>query len=270
MARSRCVIWLVIVTALIAVVWYKAFWATRPPVSLLPSSPPDDVETVFQLVSELGFGSSKDLNDWRESSFVGYSKYSLETDEEGGTFLKASSKDTCSGIFKEIKVPMKYRPFLSWEWRVTKFPSNKKDGTSLTEKSDCDFGARVCAVFAGDTPFSSHYLYYVWDDRFKEGTHASSSGSLKRTNILVVEDSAGGDGSGWVFERRDVIKDYRKLFGTYPKQAFSFVGILTDSDGTHTDSAAEFRNVRIYKEVLVNNGQRAPAPEAAHSGVQDE
>jgi len=259
-ARFRRAIWLVIVTALVAVVGYKVFWP-QPSVPI-PTLPPPDVETVFQLVSELGFGSSEDLKEWREFSFDGYSKYSIETDEEEGTFLKASSKDTCSGIFKEIKVSMEHRPFLSWEWRVTKFPSNKKEGTSLTEKSDCDFGARVCVVFAGDTPFSSHYLWYVWDDRFKEGAHADSSGTLKRTKVLVVEDSAGGDGSGWFFERRDVIEDYWKLFGTYPKLAFHSVGIMTDSDHTHTDSAAEFRNVRIYKEVPVNNGGKPPAPES--------
>src|SRR4030042_37819 len=97
-ARFRRAIWLVIVTALVAVVGYKAFWP-QPSVPI-PSLPPSDVETVFQPVSELGFGSSEDLKEWREFSFGGYSKYSLETDEEGGTFLKASSKDTCSGIFK--------------------------------------------------------------------------------------------------------------------------------------------------------------------------
>ncbi len=127
---------------------------------------------------------------------------------------------------------------------MTKFPLKRKDA-SLTEKSDCDFAARVCAVFAGDTPLTSHYIYYVWDDRFPEGTHADSSGLLNRTRILVVEDSPGGEGSEWVSETRDVIGDYQMLFGTDPDRPFFSVGILTDSDGTHTDSAAEFRNVRI-------------------------
>lgn len=247
--RSGSAIRLALTIVLVAAVAYMIYRATREPLKIGP----DLVDgAVLELVSELGFDIAWGLEDWTEMSFAGHSQYSLETDESGGSFVKASSKDACSGIFKKIEVSMEDRPHLSWEWRVTKFPQKRKDA-SLTEKSDCDFAARVCAVFAGDTPFSSHYIYYVWDDRFPEGTKAGSSGLLKRTQIIVVQYGAASGGAEWVSETRDVIGDYQELFGKDPDRPFFSVGIFTDSDGTHTASAADFRNVRIYKVARAND-----------------
>ncbi len=199
------------------------------------------------LICKLGFDHRGDVKDWNELAFNGSSKYSVGKGENGEAILKASSKGACSGLFKEVSTAAEDRPRLSWEWRVTKFPSKKRKGSSLVEKSDCDFGARVCVVFAGDTPFTSQYIWYVWDDRYPAGAYADSSGFLNRTRVLVVEDSPGGEGSKWVSETRDVMADYEKLFGSKPTRAFHSVGLMTDSDGTQTVSAAEFRNVRILK-----------------------
>jgi hypothetical protein len=105
----------------------------------------------------------------------------------------------------------------------------------------------VCAIFAGDTPWQSHYIYYVWDRGFPLDARGSSSGLLNRTKVLVVENSAGGQGSAWVSEERDVIADYKMLFGKMPEHPFKSVCVMSDSDGTHTETAAEFRNLRLLK-----------------------
>lgn len=242
MALSRRVAGPVVAVAVLVCAAYVISRAMRTPVQI-EDGPVDDA--LLRLAGEVGFGDSDGLDGWGEVAFEGNSTYSLTTDEEGIVFLEASSRNACSGIFKQVSIPMSGRPHLSWEWRVTEFPS-KKDDAQLGEKSSSDFAARVCAVFAGRSPFTSRYIYYVWDDEFPEGSREKSSGAWDRTRILVVEDSGGGDGSNWVREIRDVVADYRMLFGKDPELSFSAVGIMTDSDGSHSASAAEFRRVQIH------------------------
>jgi len=179
----------------------------------------------------------------------------LARDDAGRMYLKASSKGTCSGLFKKVEIAVDHSLVLSWEWRVRKFPSHKREGTPLTEKADCDFAARVCVVFAGDSPFSSHYIYYVWDDRYKKGFSGESSGLLKRTKILVVEDAPADDATGWATQQRNIYEDYQALFGEMSCRPFRYVGLLTDSDGTNTESAAEFRNIQLWRKVERPVGQ---------------
>jgi hypothetical protein len=152
---------------------------------------------------------------------------------------------------------MKDRPVLTWEWRATKFPP-KPAGVPVTKKSHCDFAARVCVVFAGNTPWESHYIYYVWDPRYKVEDRGSSSGLISRTKVLVVENSPGGRGSAWVPERRDVIADYEMLFGRKPERPFRAIGIISDSDQTESSSAAEFRRLRICRPAPASGRGKSP------------
>jgi hypothetical protein len=182
--------------------------------------------------------------DWNEHVFHGETQYALERDEHGEIFLKASSKGTSSVLFREVNAKSSDRPFLTWEWKALQFPSNKKNET-LAAKSDNDFAARVYVVFGGGLPINSNIIQYVWDDYFPERTFGESP-FFAKTKILVVQSGKNESGE-WVRERRDLIMDYKRLFGKFPKANLVAIGLMSDSDNTQTASEAYFRRLEIQK-----------------------
>lgn len=172
---------------------------------------------------------------WKEHSFKGNTSYRAEAD-----VLHAKSEGTSSVIFKEYGVSPSQRPVLSWEWKAVQFPSNKAN-KKLGAKSDNDFAARIYVVFKGRIPMTSDIIQYVWDDHFNEGDQ-SQSAFAKNVKIYVTQHGKAED---WVLEERDLLEDYKKLYGKYPHGEIMGVGIMTDSDNTGTSAEAQYRNVQL-------------------------
>ena len=190
----------------------------------------------------LEFNEPTFFKDWNEHEFNGKSDYKIELDEGAEPFLHASSQATSSVLLRQVHVQSSERPFLTWEWKAKQFPSNKKS-QKLGAKSDNDFSARVYAIFGGGLPFNSEVIQYVWDDHFPEGTFVSGPFSGK-TKIFVIQN---GKTSDWVREKRDLAADYRELFGKPLKANLAVIGVMSDSDNTHTQSEAYFRRFEIQK-----------------------
>ena len=193
----------------------------------------------------LEFNDSTFFKDWHEHAFHEKSNYQIEFNEHGEAFLHASSETASSVLLRQVNVPSSERPFLTWEWKVMRFPSNKKN-QKLGAKSDNDFSARVYAIFGGGLPFNSEVIQYVWDDHFPEGTFASGAFSAK-TKIFVVQSRKMNPGSGWISEKRDLAMDYRELFGKPLKGNLAVIGVMSDSDNTGTQSEAYLRRLEIQK-----------------------
>lgn len=185
------------------------------------------------------------LEQWKEHVFHGKTLYQVETGENNETIVHAVSQATSSLLFQEINVKRSDRPFLTWEWKAIRFPSNKKNEI-LASKSDNDFAARVYAVFQGRTPLTSHMIQYVWDDYFPDGTYVESPYSSK-VKIVVVQSGRPNSSDGWVREKRDLVKDYEMLYGNPPRGNLIAVGLMSDSDNTGTVSEAYYRRLSIEK-----------------------
>ncbi len=205
------------------------------------------VETVFKPVIHFDFDQTVFFKEWKEHNLHGKTSFKIERDEHGEPFLRAVSRSASSIIFRKVDVKISERPFLSWEWKAIQFPSNKMNQV-LAAKSDNDYAARVYVAFKGLTPFTSDTIQYVWDDHFPEGAHTSSpySGRIK---VLVIHhgpiDSASN--GSWVFEKRDIIKDYEALYGKRPRANLIAIGFMSDSDNTRTVSEAHFRRLTVER-----------------------
>ena len=195
--------------------------------------------------TRLEFNEATFFKDWNEHEFNGKSNYQVELDENGEAFLHASSQKTSSVLLRQASAPLSERPFLTWEWKVGRFPSNRKN-QKLGAKSDNDFSARVYAIFGGGLPFNSEVIQYVWDDHFPEGTFASGAFSGK-TKIFVNQNGNPKSTSEWVSEKRDLARDYRELFGRPFKGNLAVVGFMSDSDNTGSQSEALIRRLQIQK-----------------------
>jgi hypothetical protein len=220
---------------------YRFYVPNSASFTFLPSS--DRVELIPWI--SLEFSDETFFKNWHEHSFSGKSGYKIELNESGEAFLRASSQGTSSVLLRQVNIPSSERPFLSWEWKVARFPSNKKN-QKLGTKSDNDFSIRVYAIFGGGLPFNSEVIQYVWDDHFPEGTFASGAFSGK-TKIFVIQSGSAQPASGWVSEKRDLALDYKELFGKPLKGNFAVVGVMSDSDNTGSQTEAYIRRLQIQK-----------------------
>ncbi len=191
----------------------------------------------------ISFTEPASLKGWRAYTFNGKSNYEVEKDRSGQMALHASSKSAYSALFKIVNIPLSAQPQLSWEWRVVKFPSNKKS-PDLGADGENDFALRICAIFGKNNPFNTDVIQYIWDDRFPEGTSAPSPYD-KNVRMLVVHSGLPASPEGWVKETRDIAQDYEKLFGKKSFDHFRAVAIMANSDDTRTESDAWLKEIRV-------------------------
>lgn len=172
-------------------------------------------------------------------------------ERDGRRVLHALADRSASGLRCDVDADPCERPWLTWEWRTDTV--NLAATVTVAERDDAPL--RVAVGFQGDLstlsvrellfgdlvealtgytmPFAT--LMYVWDGQAPRESVAAYSRS-NRIRYLVVESGAGGTGR-WLSYRRNVVDDYRRVFGTAPGR-ISDVGILTDSDDLKTNSEA--------------------------------
>jgi len=167
--------------------------------------------------------------------------------------IHAVAERSISGLRCDVDVDPAATPWLSWEWRVDQFPP---EATVADDDRD-DSPARVVVAFDGDIstlplpdlmfreqvefftgvvlPFAT--LMYTWDGQAPVGSvlRYPRSGSIR---YQVVESGQAGTGR-WLNYRRNVVEDYRHVFGGEPGRIRS-VGVLTDSDDLKTRIEAWF------------------------------
>lgn len=226
--------WLLAI-AFIFLLGLGVFWYIKP----LPNQSFFPVQSLgdASLVTFKNFDFQEPIRQsWKEHAFKHHTAYKVENEN-----LHASSMGTSSMLYQEVKIPVSERPILVWDWKAVQFPGNKQ-GKGLADKSDNDFAGRVYAIFKSQTPIAD-VIQYVWDDHFSEGK-ASDSPFLKNVRILVVQS---GKSDEWVSEKRDLLEDYRKLFGRNPRWPLSAIGVMSDSDNTKTQSEIYYRNLSLKK-----------------------
>ncbi len=197
------------------------------------------------------FAEPLSAQGWKEHSFHEKTRFEVQKDggeavvRDGGKelFVRASSSQSSSALYRGVNLHRSGNPHLSWEWKVTRFPSNKRNKV-FASKGDNDFGARVYVVFGSRIPLTSEVIQYVWDDHFPVGT-VSESPYSKKVKVLVIRSGPLKSKDEWMVEERDLRKDYERLFGRKLKQPVTAIGFTTDSDNTGTDSEAFFRRFAV-------------------------
>lgn len=174
---------------------------------------------------------------WEEKSFRGATVYTV-LPEEGGHVLHAQSKGTASGLFYKTSYELRDYPILAWRWKV----ANVIPGADESRKSGDDFAARVYVVFPHWFFPRTKTLCYVWGNRLAKGA-AATSPFTKNAMIVAVESGAEGVGT-WRAERRNVLEDYRRLFGEEPLPVGA-IALMTDTDNTGAAAEAWYDDLRI-------------------------
>lgn len=143
-------------------------------------------------------------------------------------------------------------PYLNWDWRIHVIP----EGGSENARGKNDSAAGIYVVFQrnripvlGWQNQPADWLKYVWSTTLPAGTIIKKSS--KKAGITLYEGRYVVVASGkknmkkWVTIKRNVLQDYRNMFGRTPKFQPSVIGILSDSNSTKSGAMADYDNIRV-------------------------
>lgn len=168
--------------------------------------------------------SAGSLEGWKPQSFEGVTLYTFSHDA-GRRALAAVSEASASGLYRELRVDLRQTPYLNWSWRIERMLGHHDE---RSRKGD-DYPARVYVVFSAGAAFwRARAINYVWSAQPLNTVWPNAYDADVR---MVAAHSGPRDVGKWVPEKRNVLADYRRLFGEEPS-AVDAVAIMTDTDNT--------------------------------------
>ncbi|MDX1763695.1 MAG: DUF3047 domain-containing protein [bacterium] len=178
-------------------------------------------------------------SDWERKDFKGRTEYGVvQTDR--GACLKAQSLGSASGLIRKISYSLDDYPILSWRWKVDNI---LKGGDERTKAGD-DYGARVYVVFPHWIPAMTRSINYIWANKLPQG-EAVPNPYYRKAMMVAVE--SGSDHLGqWRHARRNVLEDYRRLFGDEPPKVGA-IAVMTDTDNTGESATACYDDIQLEK-----------------------
>jgi hypothetical protein len=166
--------------------------------------------------------------------------------------VRARSANGASGLITHRRIDLAEYPILEWRWKVERLPQ----GADVTKDTTDDAAARLYVTFdyddlglidriklallrrVGYADAPSRALNYLWATERRGAVESPYT-----DQIMVLPLRSGTDQAGqWVRERRNVLADYREVFGEQPP-AVNGVAIMTDSDNTADTARAYYGDI---------------------------
>lgn len=149
----------------------------------------------------------------------------------GKGIIKAESLGSRASLFKEVGEKEKNFSILSWGWKI----SNVVRSAIETRKDRFDAAARVMVVFGKEKGFGIFgmgepvglKIEYIWGNRLPRG-QIFDHPAEKNCKVFVLESGDGKAGQ-WVYENRNIHKDFKTAFGSEPSRVLA-IGLQTDTD----------------------------------------
>jgi hypothetical protein len=147
--------------------------------------------------------------------------------------LRLRSDSSSFALQREVEIDIARMPFLVWQWKVTELPRGGD-----FRKGDADDQAAQLFVMFSSGLFRTDVIAYLWDSTAPAGTVGELPLAIYptlRMKALVVRSGEANQGR-WITETRNVVEDYRSLFGGDPDKV---TGIRIQINSQHTKSKAE-------------------------------
>ena len=153
--------------------------------------------------------------------------------------LRMRSEKSSVSIYRELRLDPRKFPVLSWKWKVTKLP----EGGNARNVGADDQAAGVYVVFPRFPRFiNSQLIGYVWDTSVPAGTILRSR---KNPMVHYIVVRSGVDKlDKWVAEKRNIMDDYKKVFGSAAPK-IGGVALMIDTDDTLSDAESYFAKVEF-------------------------
>lgn len=190
-----------------------------------------------------------------------HTQYDLVKDEQQ-VVVKAISRQSSSGLTREISIDPKEYPVIEWRWKVENILQNG----DVAQKSGDDYPARLYITFQYDSSQIGLFekakfetiklLYgqyppigavtYIWESKSPIGTMVPNPYSDRV--YMFVTQSGSAKLNQWLTEERNIYEDYKKAFGEDPPN-ISGVAIMTDTDNTKGSAVAYYGDIVFKKSV---------------------
>jgi len=179
---------------------------------------------------------------WKGQSW-GSPKYDFRVGTQGGRkVLHLKSNNDSSTISKEIKVDVKKHTILQWSWQAVTLP---KGGDARKSATD-DQAAQLYVTFPRfPSQVRSRIISHLWDTTAPVGAVFKS----EKTGLVtyVVVRSGPADLGKWQTESRNVLEDYRKIYGETPGEEVGAISISIDSNDTRSSAESYFGELLFRK-----------------------
>lgn len=142
------------------------------------------------------------------------------------------------------EIDLNKTPVLSWRWRPHQLPEDANED----KKSRNDVAASIYVVFdMGHVLFKKvpKSIVYTWSSTLPAGTELSHF--FGNQKIVVVASGKQGLGE-WHQFQRNIVDDYRRLFGDEPPSRPLAILILSDGDDTESHVIADYDDIMLKTE----------------------
>jgi hypothetical protein len=174
---------------------------------------------------------------WKGQSW-GFTTYDLEiVSDSGQSVLRLESAGESSTITRDLKgtIDLQQTPILEWTWKAVALPR----GGNACQKETDDQAAQVYIVWR-----ATHIIGYVWDSTAPAGTICKSQ---KMAGVTYVIVRSGSEQLGkWMTERRNVLEDFRRIYGEVPDKP-SAVALSIDSNDTGSNAGSSFGSIAFTR-----------------------
>jgi len=184
--------------------------------------------------------SAGSRDGWQEQTFRGRAQTSYTMVREGDAYaLRADSRGSASGLVRPMDLDLSLTPVIRWSWKVA---GTLPLGDERRREGD-DYGARIYLIFSHPLPWKTRAIAYIWANRLAMG---ESLPNAYAASLRMVAVESGNTRAGqWLTEERNVVEDYRRLFGSSPPR-LQGVGIMTDSDDTQGEARAWYGTISFF------------------------
>ncbi len=166
--------------------------------------------------------------------------------ENGESVLRLRSDKAAVSIYREVTLDLSRYPMLSWRWKVTKLPPNA-DARVINRD---DQAAGLYVIFPRFPSFvNSQIIGYIWETSVPEGAVLQSQKN-SMVHYIVVR-SGRRELNKWVTEKRNVLEDYRRVFGQEPPMVGG-ISLMIDTDDTRSQAESYFARVEFSPEATAN------------------
>lgn len=172
--------------------------------------------------------------------------YQYKVVREGGNqFLRYEGTDA-----KHLNFPLLDKeslniykhPVLKWKWRIHELPI----GGNEDNDDRNDVAASVYVVFdMGRVLFRKvpKSIRYTWSSSLPAGTELSKF--FGNQKIVVMGSGQEGLGEWHTFER-NIVEDYKRLFGDAPPETPIALLVLSDGDDTNSETKADYDDFELH------------------------
>jgi hypothetical protein len=190
-----------------------------------------------QPVGATGLPAGWQPQDWGTPR---YEKLTIVEDDGRHALLLKSANDS-STLNKDIrgKVHLKDTPLLEWEWKALVLP---KGGNACNKSADDEAGQIFVVWPRFPEAVRSRIIGYVWDTTQAAGTICKSEKTGTVTYVVVRSGTA--DLNKWITEKRNVVDDFKRIYGDTPDDP-SVLAISIDSNDTSSTSEAMIGAIRF-------------------------